>query len=894
MKKAIILFLFLYTYNALAQSPLKTVIDGLYFDNLSGVLDRISEKHGVKFEFNRDLGNSIQIEDRPFQQNLGDFLDKICKTFKLKYYLDSKDVIHIIERWENPNLKNLESNKHYSGKPTRTNLTLTGKVIDKATRETLPFVNFSVKGTTIGTSSNVDGYFTLINVPNDTVSLECSYIGYEKQLLYLNPQTPTSNILIELVASSQELKEVVITGEKQDILQANEKTSMIKLTPLKLNTLPNLGEKDILRSFQLMPGISAANENSSGLYVRGGTPDQSLVLYDGFTVYNVEHLFGFYSSFNSNAIKDVQLYKGGFDAKFGGRISSVVEITGKEGDRKRFNTCADIGMLSMNAFTESPIGEKSSFIVSFRRSWESPVYDKIFNQFSTNQSTTVPDGPFRQDNNSVKSYFYDINAKVTHRFSENENLSFSFYNGADNLDNSIKPRMPGGGFGGGFGPRSMNIKSTDLTYWGNTGSSLKWSKNWTDKFYTNSLVSFSNYFSKRDRSTGGGFVDKDGNNKTINRGIFENNNLLDFTAKIDLENKITEKNKFEYGAQTIFNYIDYTYSQNDTLTIIDRKTKGLTVSGYAQDKMSFINDKVNISAGLRYNFFTGTNRSYLEPRFNISYQANQELKLKASAGNYYQFAKRVVREDIMQGSRDFWALADGDKLPVSSSIHLIAGFSYETKDYLIDVEGYRKSLSHLSEYSLRFETKPGSVSYEENYQIGSGISQGIDFLFQKKYGDYTGWIGYTIGRVINKYKNYGDYYFFASNDVTHEFKVVNSYKWRKWDFSATWIFATGKPYTEPEGGYQLTLLDGTTQDYINVTTKNGMRLPNYHRLDVSATYSFKLGVESPCSVSFSIFNLYNRSNVWYNEYEIIDNQIIKTPVKFLGITPNVNINIKFR
>lgn len=893
MKKLLIVLILLSTSTVFAQSPLKTIIDGLYFDSLEGVLEKISQKHGVTFSFNKELAKTIQIEDRPFKQELGVFLDKICRTNKLKYFVDNKNVIQIIERWENPDLKKLDNSKTYKGNPKRFNFSLTGKIIDNTSRETLPFVNISVKGTTIGSSTNVDGYFTLLNVPNDTVTITCSYLGYDKQTLYLNPKSPLSNLLVEMVASSQEIKELVITGEKQDILEANEKTSMIKLTPLKLNTLPNLGEKDILRSFQLMPGISAANENSSGLYVRGGTPDQSLVLYDGFTVYNVEHLFGFYSSFNSNAIKDVQLYKGGFDAKFGGRLSSVVEITGKEGDRKKFNACADLGMLSMNAFTESPIGQKSSLIVSFRRSWESPVYNKIFNQFSTTQSNTnQPDGPPNgEDNNSLKSYFYDINAKFTHRFSEKEIVSFSFYNGADDLDNSVTPGMPGGG---GMGPKSMNIKSTDLTYWGNTGASLKWSKNWSDKFYTNALLSFSNYFSKRDRSTGGGFVDKDGNSKTINRGIMENNNLLDYTAKMDFEYKLTSKHKLEFGAQSIFNSIDYTYSQNDTLTVIDRQTKGVTMSGYLQDKMTFMDEKLNLSTGLRYNYFTNTSKSYLEPRFNASYQVNSMFKLKASVGKYYQFAKRVVREDIMQGSRDFWALADGKKLPVSSSNHFIAGFSYETKDFLLDVEGYYKTLSHLSEYSLRFESTPESVSYEEKYQIGSGIAEGIDFLFQKKYGNYTGWIGYTIGQVINKYNNYGNYYYHASNDVTHEFKVVNSYKWRKWDFSATWIYATGKPYTAPEGGYQLALLDGTTSDYINVTIKNGMRLPAYHRLDVSASYSFVLGAIFPCSVSFSVFNLYNRSNVWYNEYEIIDNQIIKTPVDFLGITPNVSLNIKFR
>jgi len=889
--------IFLFTCKIVsAQSSLDVKVDGSYFGTLDRILDRISQKNNVKFSFNRERAKSIHVELQPLKQPLKDFLDIICKDNKLKFYVNNENTICIIERWENPDLKQLEITKKFHGNPRKYNITLTGKVIDKTTRETLPFVNLSVKGITIGTATNVDGYFTLLNVPSDTATLQCSYIGYDKQTFYLDPNSPLNDILIELTASSLEIKEVVVVGEKQDIMEANEKTSMVKLTPLKLNTLPSLGEKDIFRSFQLMPGISAANENSSGLYVRGGTPDQSLVLYDGFTVYNVEHLFGFYSAFNSNAIKDVQLYKGGFDAKFGGRLSSVAEITGKEGDRKKFNACADMGMLAMNAFAESPIGEKSSVIISFRRSWESPVYDKIFNQFSTQSSEPAPGGMFgRNESNSITSYFYDINTKYTYRPSESEIYSFSFYNGADKLDNSIEPGMRGGGPGGGM-PRisGVSIKSTDLTNWGNTGASLKWSKNWNDKFYSNALVSFSNYFSKRNRSTGGGFIDKDGEKQNINRGIFEKNNLFDYSAKADFEYKVTHNQKIEFGAQSIVNSIDYTYSQNDTLTIIDRHTMGLTLSTYVQDKLSFLNDKLNFTGGLRTNYFSNTNKIYFEPRVNGSYQMSSKLKFKASIGTYYQFAKRVVREDIMQGSRDFWALADGKKLPVSSSNHFIAGFSYETKDFLIDVEGYYKSLSNLSEYSLRFDLRPGSASYEENFLIGGGGPKGIDFLFQKKYGDYTGWVGYTIGQVTNHFDEYGNYTFYASNDVTHEIKLVSSYKWRSWDFSATWIYATGKPYTAPVGGYQLTLLDGTTKDYINVTVKNGMRLPAYHRLDVSSTYNFKLGNVFPCSLSFSIFNLYNRSNVWYNEYEILDNQILETPVKFLGITPNVNFTVKFR
>lgn len=200
----------------------------------------------------------------------------------------------------------------------------------------------------------------------------------------------------------------------------------------------------------------------------------------------------------------------------------------------------------------------------------------------------------------------------------------------------------------------------------------------------------------------------------------------------------------------------------------------------------------------------------------------------------------------------------------------------------------------MTEYSLRLESSRGGINYNENFFTGTGIAKGVDFLAQKKYGKLSGWIGYTISQVTSNIPEFGDYDFYASNDVTHEFKSVLMYKWRNWDIGATWIYATGRPYTAPEGGYELTLLDGTTADYINVSVKNGNRLPDYHRLDFSATLNFKLGGKSPASLEFSLFNVYNRANVWYKEYEIIENEVVETPVYYLGLTPNISFSVKLK
>jgi len=903
MKKFFFLLLLLYCAKSFAQTsyPLDVILDDLYIYDFERTLEDISKQHHVKFSYDHDRARKIAINHRPMKEPLGSFLSYICNRNKLKYYVGDDSTIYIVEKWDQrvayqtnfytPTSDAPIQMKNYNLIPKRFDITVSGKVIDQKTGETLPFVNIIVSNTYNGTSTNIDGYFTLVNVHSDTVTLELSYIGYRKQKFFLTPDSKINNLLIELQRTDRLIDEVVVVGEKQDILQTNQQVGMLKMSPLKLNVLPNLGEKDVFRSFQLMPGISAANENSSGLYVRGGTPDQVLVQYDGFTVYNVEHLFGFFSAFNSNAIKDIQLYKGGFDSKYGGRLSSVVEITGKHGNSREFNAGGDVSMLAVNAFAEFPIANKFTAFIAARRSWKSALYNKIFEQFAKKEDNPMADRFRTSSNTSVASYFYDINSKITYRPSNKDILALSIYNGADNLDNSLNPDAFMGRRGG-FS--NMNMQTNDITDWGNTGVSLKWARNWSSKLYSNMLLSYSNYYSDRDRTSEGSFVNRDGETENIKRGLLEKNNLNEYNLKGDFTYKLFQNNDLDFGFQVTQNAIAYSYSQNDTFAVISRNTNGNISALYAQDKASFFKNKLNISAGLRYNYFNVTQKSYIEPRTNFSLQLTKQLKLKGSFGKYNQFAKRVIREDIMQGSRDFWVLADDEKLPVSSSFQYILGFAYETNDYLFDVEAYYKTMTNLSEYSLRIMPRQGELVYDENFFTGSGLAKGIDFLFQKKVGNFSGWIGYTLGQVSNRYDAYGNYDFYAANDVTHEAKLIGSYKWHDWDFAATWIYATGKPYTIPEGGYQLTLLDGTVRDYINVSAKNSSRLPDYQRLDLSATYNFNVAQTVPCSISLSIFNAYNRKNVWYKEYQIIENEIIETDMNYLGITPNISLVIKLK
>jgi len=558
--------------------------------------------------------------------------------------------------------------------------------MDKKTGESLPYADILVLGTRNGTSSNLDGHFTLFNIPSDTALLEVSFIGFQTQNFRVTPETDLNNITISLNEVGTGLTEILVTvSKKEQTLKASKGISTVSISPAQLNAIPSLGEKDIFRSLQLLPGISGSNESSSGLYVRGGTPDQNLILFDGFTVYHVDHLFGFFSAFNSNAIKDVQLYKGGFESKFGGRISSVMELSGKDGNTKEFNMGAGISLVSFNAFLESPFAKgKGSFIVAARRSFQSGFYNNLFESFSGSEEQNSPraGGRFGNINVQPNSFFYDLNAKVTYRLGKKDELSLSFYNGEDDLDNSriLDQNSIGGGFGGRNNFRSDIL---DETNWGNWGTSLKWSRKWSNKFYSNSILSYSNYFSFRERGNVTE-IERDTGVVSRNQLTEENNDLKDFSFKIDNEWKTHPNNQIEFGAFGTYNDIEYSFIQNDTISVLNRKDSGTQIGGYLQDKITLF-DKLILTTGLRGTYFEPTQEFYVEPRTSFIMLLNNNIKIKGAWGEYYQFANRVIREDIAQGSRDFWILADGSSVPVSSAQHYIAGISYEQKDYLFDV-----------------------------------------------------------------------------------------------------------------------------------------------------------------------------------------------------------------
>jgi len=829
-----------------------------------------------------------------------------------------------------------------AGGGSSTRADIKGYVRDKETDEALPHASVSLKGTRQGAATNSDGYFIIVNAPLGKQTLLVTYIGYAPQEVEVEVKPGGAKPLaISLKHTVYEMTGITVEGQVQTV-EAGERVSEVVLSPSELLSLPNIGEVDVFRSLQLMPGISGVGDGSSGLYVRGGTPDQNLVLFDGMTIYHVDHFFGMFSAFNADAIKDIRVYKGGYPAEFGGRISSVVDLTGKTGDANERRFGMGVNLLSANGVYEMPLGRNANLLVSARRSYtdmvKSGLYNKLFDFMTAGQSTTSivsqsgrsgggpgggmfggrGDRSFAAVNESPDFYFYDLNTKLTWAPTPKDLLSLSLYRGKDNLDQSQE--LGGSSFrfrssdeSSFVSDQAVSRSTNELTTWGNTGASAKWSRRIQDRLYSSLMLSYSSYFSTYDRgtsfsSTSGSTVDSTSFFRGGASASSEDNRVDDLTLRFDNEFHASQAHTLKGGLGLSFFNSHYWADASDTLRLVSRQTDSRQVNMYVQDLWKVL-PSVELTGGLRGVYYDRTSKFYLEPRASLEYALSQRVKLKGAWGRYNQFVNRITNENVLEGSRDFWILADSSVAP-NFAEHYIAGASWENDHFLVDMEGYYKDLKHLTEYTRRAvqvqRVQPGQGGdggiggqledqlVSRGFYQGNGYSKGVDILLQKKTGRLTGWLGYTLARVEYTFPELNNGQPFpATHDRRHEVNLVAKYNLGPWDLSATWVFATGSAYTAPVSQYFVTLLDGTQYSYIHVSDKNACRLPDYHRLDLGASRTF-YSSSLKWVAGVSVFNLYNHKNVWYRKYDLDTQPVAVTDVTMLGFTPTVFVQIYSR
>ncbi|RNC79724.1 MAG: TonB-dependent receptor [Balneola sp.] len=776
---------------------------------------------------------------------------------------------------------------------------ISGRILDSETDEPLSFANVFIVETSRGSNSNVEGFFTLLDIQEEEYTLRISYIGYQTLFISSDSINTSSDLVIRLSRINSELEDVVVTAESYSFIQSSDEISKVTMSPEQMSLLPSIGETDIFRSLQLLPGVSGTNENSSGLYIRGGTPDQNLVLLDGMTVYKVDHFFGFFSAFNANAIKDVQIYKGTFPAKYGGRTSSVVDLTGKSGSTTNIKGGLNLNLMNTGAYLELPIFKSLNVMGSFRRSYSDILQSGLFNSISDNligeSDIPNPNPDFNVNEVEPEFYFYDVNLRLTYRPGSKDAIIASFYRGNDFLDES---RISTFAFSPNQnaevqGEQLLTSDVSENTDWGNIAGSLTWTRQWGPRLFSNISVAGSEYFSDYFNNIylTNTIPESDTTLFSFSSSNFEDNNVRDFTSRMDWEWKLNQYHEVGFGVQATNSKVDYLNARNDTLTLVERNQEAWLGAVYLMDEWK-PTQAFTFSPGLRLTYYENSDRLLLSPRASASYELTSFLTFKLAYGRHYQFVNRIINEDITQGSRDFWLLTDNELIDTGLSDNFVGGVVLENGQWLFNVETYYKIFQNLSEFSLRFR-QDRDVNTDELFFKGDGEASGIEFLLQRKTGSLTGWVSYTLSSIANEFDVFNDGEPFpALHDQRHEIKLVQSYAFGNWNLSGTFIYGSGKPYTEPEGEYSIELLDGRELNYVGVGEKNGSRLPAYHRLDLALNYQLRVRkVET--TFTLSLFNLYNRENIWYYEYDFSQEPFQTTEVTYLGLTPNLSLKVDF-
>lgn len=753
------------------------------------------------------------------------------------------------------------------------NVTLNGVIKDNSTGETLIGASIQLESLNkIGTVTNAYGFYSISLNPG-AYRLIYSYVGY---------QTQTKDITIEKdleinisLISTNELTEVVVSAEKKNNNIVNPLMGVQKLNVKEINSIPVLfGERDILKTLQLLPGISSAGEGNSGFYVRGGSVDQNLILLDEAPVYNASHLLGFFSTFNSDAIKDVTVYKGGMPAEYGGRLSSVLDIKMNDGNKKEYTAEGGIGLIASRLKLEGPFKkDKSSFMISGRR-----TYADTFLAFA--KDTSIRDNTL---------YFYDFNAKANYQIDKKNVLYLSGY----------------------FGRDKLGLSNTFGFEWGNATGTLRWNHLISNKLFSNTSLIYSKYDYKIE-------------NLLADNNFQVNSSIKDYNFKQDFQLAADNNHDVKFGVNAIYHTIEpgkLTADGNSSVNQITiQNRKGAEVAAYFSDEWR-VNENLNIVYGTRFSNFTlfgaGTFNNYdvegnitgtetykageivtnyfnLEPRFSASYQLTSSKAIKGS------FTRNTQNLHLMSNSTatsptDLYIMNSNNTKPEIADQFSLGYFNnFKNDTYEFSAEVYYKKMQNQIDYRSGTDLR-GNRNVEADLVYGQGRAYGIELFLKKRFGDFNGWVGYTLSKTERQFDliNQGNW-FNALQDRTHDVSVVGIYKASKrWTFSSTFVYNTGNAVTYPNGKYQL---NGSTVFYYS--ERNAYRAPDYHRLDLAANLEPKIvpNKKYQSSWSFSVYNAYARKNAFAIDFREDPDNVNKTQVvrtNLFGLIPSVTWNFKF-
>ncbi len=745
--------------------------------------------------------------------------------------------------------------------------TISGAIKDKKTGEALIGATIKVADKpALGAASNEFGFYSL-TLPTGAYKLVIGYVGYKEQEVSVSLDKSTEmNFALEV--TDNELKSVTITSKVNNITSAQ--MGMDKLTVKEMNAIPVLfGEKDVMKTIQLLPGVQSVGDGNSGFYVRGGGADQNLILLDGAVVYNPSHLLGFFSTFNSDAIKDVTLYKGTAPAEFGGRLSSVLDVKMNDGNDQDYHVSGGIGLISSKINVEGPIvKDDGSFLISARRTY-ADVFLKLSNDTTIKKS---------------RLYFYDLNTKLNYKLSKKDHLYLSGYFGQDDL-----------GLGSLFG---IN--------WGNATGTLRWNHIISDKLFSNTSLIFSDYSYNINVNASG-----------IDANI--HSDIRDWNLKEELELFANPTNTIKFGISSIFHTITPgSITGSGIISSTQPDKQSWENAAYISDSWK-VSTRLNIDYGIRLSSFSvlggsdyytldanGNIKDTLhygsgqivetyvepEPRVSGSYTLNEVSSIKAGYSRNAQYL-HLISNSTTSNPTDKWVPSNNIIKPGVADQGSLGYFrSLKNGAYEFSVEGYYKYMQNQVDYKDGANVI-SNAAIEPELLFGIGRAYGLEFLFRKKVGKFTGWVSYTLSRSELQIQGINNDDWYASRqDRTHDLSVVGIYQLSpKWSLSADFVYYTGNAVSFPSGKYTV---GGQTVFYY--TERDGYRMPSYNRLDLSATVQLRKRKRFSSELNFSLYNAYGRENPYIITFQNDPNDPNKTQAVQTALfrwVPSISYNFKF-
>ena len=722
--------------------------------------------------------------------------------------------------------------------------TVSGYVTDGEDLGPLHNVTVLIEGLPLGAVSNVSGYYSVRDIPAGTHVFAFSHIGFATHRdtlelaaddeLGLDVALTSESILLE--------EETVVVGERQES-DRRPQTSFVELQIEDIQKLPSVGEPDLMRSLQLLPGIQTASDISSGLYIRGGGPDQNLILLDQVPLYNPTHAFGFFSTFNPDAIKAVSLYKGAYPATYNGNLGAVLDVTNREGNHQNFSGRGGVSLISGRLMTEGPIGN-GAWMLSGRRTYLDPVLAAL-----RSADVDVP-----------SYYFYDFNGKLNQRLTEHDNLVFTAFRSQDQLDLD-----------------SSQETFFDLS-WGNRAYAGRYDRIVSSALFVRLLVAQSEYES------------------TVSANFFDTpvlfaNGIRDRTVRADVDYFASSAHTLATGLSLSRYEFDFgqSFNQNQQLQLDESP---YLASLYAEDNWQ-PDVLTTLRLGIRANYFSEGGRLGVFPRFGLSRVLTPYLRLKASGGTYRQYMQLVTTEGFSGG--DFWVPLD-DTVEPGRSHQGVLGLEWEpSRRYKFTVEGYYSDLINLVVLDNNVVADSGGTRSDDLFKTdGTGYATGLELFLEKRTGRLRGWIGYTLGRTRRQFEEVNRGRSFAPKyDRRHDLSLVLTYGRGKWTWGGSFVYGTGQAFTPAAARYTLrSPATGIVDDYVLPAARNSARLLPYHRLDLSGRRALSLW-GSDAELYLQIFNVYSRRNEWFVQYDTDNPSTEPQVVKMLPIVPTFGINFSF-